>query len=406
LTTIARDTGFITRERGMSARDFMEMNVFAGFSKDLLSLNDHSSHLSKYSGKQVSRQAIDKKFTVNAVSFMKKVLGKVMAHKMVIPAPNKRAYNRIIIQDGTRFKLHDCFMGDYPGYNNEPVMALQLAYDLENQQACLLEPHPGKENDASRSGLGAVLHPGDLLLRDLAYYGLKRFAEFNEDNIHYISKLKAKTQLFSTEGDGQKIDLGKVLRKLQKGRPYFDMPILVGKEKKVQARAVITLVPEEKYQEAIKKATFRNRRSKSPLSKEYKQYARLNILITNLDKKSMGAEEVRETYSKRWQVELVFKTWKSLYGIHKNKKMKKSRFECYIYSTLVLALFHWKIYILIKEKHKSENQIDISLYLLIKELSTMGKGILKLMFGNLKDPSYYLSKVLAIEIKYIKKNNN
>ncbi|RKQ34241.1 IS4 family transposase, partial [Oceanobacillus halophilus] len=38
------------------------------------------------------------------------------------------------------------------------------------------------------------------------------------------------------------------------------------------------------------------------------------------------------------QIEILFKTWKSLFEIHRVKKMKKERFECHLYGTLIRLL--------------------------------------------------------------------
>ncbi|WP_339173412.1 transposase [Anoxybacillus sp. FSL W8-1294] len=40
----------------------------------------------------------------------------------------------------------------------------------------------------------------------------------------------------------------------------------------------------------------------------------------------------------RWQIELLFKAWKSVFDLEKVKKMKKERFECHVYGTLIAIL--------------------------------------------------------------------
>ncbi|WP_412760850.1 transposase, partial [Pallidibacillus thermolactis] len=49
-------------------------------------------------------------------------------------------------------------------------------------------------------------------------------------------------------------------------------------------------------------------------------------------------EDVFSIYSLRWQIEILFKTWKSLFGIHEVKNIKKERFECHLYGTLIQLL--------------------------------------------------------------------
>ncbi|WP_244151074.1 MULTISPECIES: transposase [Parageobacillus] len=40
----------------------------------------------------------------------------------------------------------------------------------------------------------------------------------------------------------------------------------------------------------------------------------------------------------RWQIELLFKAWKSVFDLDKVKEMKKERFECHLYGTLIAIL--------------------------------------------------------------------
>lgn len=49
-------------------------------------------------------------------------------------------------------------------------------------------------------------------------------------------------------------------------------------------------------------------------------------------------EQVHAIYSIRWQIEIVFKTWKSLLGINHCHNIKQERLECHLYGQLI-AIF-------------------------------------------------------------------
>ena len=67
-------------------------------------------------------------------------------------------------------------------------------------------------------------------------------------------------------------------------------------------------------------------------------------VITNAHEDIMPLAEASMFYRLRWQIELIFKTWKSLASIDKVKKIKKERFECQLYARLIWILLNWKIY--------------------------------------------------------------
>ncbi|WP_412676493.1 transposase [Aneurinibacillus migulanus] len=72
-------------------------------------------------------------------------------------------------------------------------------------------------------------------------------------------------------------------------------------------------------------------------------------------------EAVYALYSLRWQIEILFKVWKSIFRIHRIKKVKKERLNCHLYGTLISILISsnvtFKIRSLLyqKEKRRSVN---------------------------------------------------
>jgi hypothetical protein len=60
--------------------------------------------------------------------------------------------------------------------------------------------------------------------------------------------------------------------------------------------------------------------------------------MTNVPKEVLSKENIYETYSLRWQVEIMFKIWKSLFKIHDVKKAGIERIQCFIYGRLIMLL--------------------------------------------------------------------
>ncbi|WP_412675036.1 transposase [Bacillus mycoides] len=84
----------------------------------------------------------------------------------------------------------------------------------------------------------------------------------------------------------------------------------------------------------------------------------VNLLVTNAPSEILPATEVYAFYSLRWQVEIVFKTWKSIFSIHVNKRMKLERFQCHLYGQLLrlclVASTTYQMRRLLWEKHRKE----------------------------------------------------
>ena len=86
--------------------------------------------------------------------------------------------------------------------------------------------------------------------------------------------------------------------------------------------------------------------------------ARFNLFITNVPKSILPDEVIPVLYRIRWQIELIFKIWKSVIGIHHIRKMKYKRWLCLLHFKLLLMIVNWNI-IMIKRNllYKREGRL-------------------------------------------------
>ena len=146
--------------------------------------------------------------------------------------------------------------------------------------------------------------------------------------------------LYQQNKDGQweKIDLEKIKKDLKRGE-IMELPnIRIGYWVKdpLVTRVVITKLTEEQEEKRQSYLNQKKKKGKSTLSAQ--KNVSVNIYVTNIPQNLIKKEDIHPLYSLRWQIEILFKTWKSLFKIHCVKKMKKERFECHLYGTLIRLL--------------------------------------------------------------------
>ncbi|MBM7540789.1 transposase [Amphibacillus cookii] len=88
----------------------------------------------------------------------------------------------------------------------------------------------------------------------------------------------------------------------------------------------------------------------------------IQMLATNITRQQLDMQALYPIYSLRWQVEILFKTWKSLFDIDKVRAMNPERFECHLYGTLIHILLSSMIAFQCRYYLHKKHQIEGSEY--------------------------------------------
>ena len=89
-----------------------------------------------------------------------------------------------------------------------------------------------------------------------------------------------------------------------------------------------------------------------------KRLSGINEYMTNTPTDIVPMGQVHDWYFLRWQIEILFKTWKSSFQIYHCKKIKPERLECHLYGQLIVILlsssimFQMRQLLLIKKKRE------------------------------------------------------
>lgn len=82
----------------------------------------------------------------------------------------------------------------------------------------------------------------------------------------------------------------------------------------------------------------KKRKKKYVPSAKYLYLLGWSLYITNTSKESLPTDAVRLVYTIRWQIELVFKAWKSYHGLTELRGKRPERIECFIYGRLIMMV--------------------------------------------------------------------
>jgi hypothetical protein len=372
---LARDCEFMQRNRKLTAYDLIESVLFSKFETDKLSLNDHCVYLLVHKGIIIRKQSVDERFNEKAVAFIKKLLERTLSEELLSSNkfPVLDRFSKVRIKDSVSFQLPDSLKDVYPGSGgaaSKAMAKIQFEYDFLSRQILELAVTPFTKNDSSNAkDTVDNIQTRELVLRDLGYVSIPNMQTISEEKgSYFLNKLNTSTTAYYIKNQNP-VSFHELESKMRKnGIAVLEHDIYIGKEQMFPVRMIVSLVSEENKQHRIRERRKWGKKKKQAVSNEALARCGLNIYITNADKDILPIESVVPIYGIRWQIENIFKVWKSVGGIHKVKKISKERFEFYLFSKLIFLIKSWHIMRIIE----LITQDTISYYKYLKTASLLG----------------------------------
>jgi len=184
------------------------------------------------------------------------------------------------------------------------------------------------------------LPAGALRLADLGYYDLDQLAEDQRRNIYWITRLKIGTTIYDARGE--MIDLQAWLSNQSQG--FMDEWVYVGKKQRLACRLIMQRVPQEVADQRRRRLYEYARKKQVPVQRKSLALAQWTLVITNVPSELLTGKEVLTLLRIRWQIELLFKLWKSYAKVDEWRSCNPWRILCEIYAKLIgLVVTQWML---------------------------------------------------------------
>lgn len=175
----------------------------------------------------------------------------------------------------------------------------------------------------SRKGTGTSetlqripVSPNDCLIADRGYCYSRDIQYVDEKGGYVIVRVNLVTLPFFKDRKAKKrFDLLAAIQKLQDTGDVGEWQIYVKApeaEQSVQGRICVIRKREQAIERSLKKLRRVASKEQRVLQEQTLEYAKYVIVFTTLPKGSFSAKDILEWYRVRWQIELVFKRFKSL----------------------------------------------------------------------------------------------
>lgn len=283
------------------------------------SLTSIATILGLLTGQVISKQGVSKRCSLAAVAFVRQTLYALMRSMAQMPRLARQgvfaSFGRVLIQDSTNLTLAPRLAYAFPGGRNQSdqtfaSLKIQTIYDLLAEGFLHFQLDGFTRNDQRAApDILRVARAGDLVLRDLGYFVLGCFQKMNQRGIFFLSRLRYATVLFTQDGK-------EPFPLLSHLRCYgtLDIQLLLGANEKLPVRLVAIPLPPDVAAARRRKAR-QNRDRRCHPSQEQLALLDWEIFITNVPPSRWKTATVAQVYGLRWRIEIIFKTWKSHFGL-------------------------------------------------------------------------------------------
>lgn len=299
-------------------------------------------------GAPVCPQAIDQRFTFATADLLRGVLQHSVQQVIAadpVAIPILQRFSAVRVLDSTTITLPDALAAHAQGCGGTSAQgtsaALKCGVQLDLLTGALagLDLADGRASDQRLPSQHAPQPVGSLRLADLGFYDLGVLAALDAQGAYWLSKLQTNSLLRADGGTEQAL-----LAFIQALGPcaQWDGWVWVGEGGRVRARLLVQAVPQEVADQRRRRLRKEARDHGRQPSAAALALAAWTLLITNAPRALLTLPEALVVAKARWQIELLFKLWKSHGQVDQWRSERPARVLCEVYGKLLaLVLQHW-----------------------------------------------------------------
>jgi hypothetical protein len=342
----AAATGVIRRRRVFTALSLARTFVL-GFLRHPDATDEQLAQLAAGCGAAVTAQAIDQRHTPRLARFLEDLFRRATRLALGVGqalAPLLERFSAVTLLDATTVVLPDGQRDRFAGCGNpygaaRAALKLQVELDLRSGALTAVEITPGRQEDHSCARQHARRAPGSLRVTDLGYFDVAVFAALVLGGAHFLSRLKTSALVYDPAG--ARLDLRRWLAAQPPG--LIDRPVLLAAER-LPCRLLARRVPQEQADSRRYKLRKANRRRGRGTPEAALAWCDGTVLITSVAPGQLSGPEALILYRARWQVELLFKRWKSQGLVAQLRGASEARQLVRVWARLLAVLAqHWLV---------------------------------------------------------------
>jgi hypothetical protein len=343
--TAAKATQFVQRTSPLGGATFSQTLVFGFLGNPQASLEELTQTAATL-GVPITPQALDQRFTPAAAACLEQVLRAAITRVLAadpVAIPLLERFTAVYVQDSSTIVLPDALAAVWQGCGGTTTAgtaaALKFQVRLELRTGKLEGPQLQDGRASDRAALVPTTLPGGALwLADLGYWRLDTLQTLEQQGVYWLSRLQVQTAIYDTAG--QQRDLLALLD--AQSAETVDLAVTLGEVHRLPARLLAVRVPQAVADERRRRWRAVARKKGRMVSARRLALAAWTMLVTNVPSDRLTVREALVLGRARWQIELLFKLWKSHGRVDESRSLKPWRILCEVYAKLLaMVVQHW-----------------------------------------------------------------
>jgi len=342
----ARTTGCVKRHRRFSGATLCQTLVFGWLGRPAATL-DHLCQVAAAAGVQITPQGLDQRFTPAAATMLQRVLEAAVEQVLStdpVTLPLLQRFAGVFIQDCTSITLppelstiwSGC--GDATAAGHTAVLKAGVRIDL----TCGALHGPvlaaGRTHDRTVAATLPPLPPNSLRLADLGFFSLADLAAQDAAGRYWVTRIQHGTAIF--DQTGHRWEVASLLERTARG--LTELVVEMGVTQRLRCRLIAVPVPDEVVNQRRYRMHEEAHRRGQEVTADRVRLAAFTIFITNVPADLLTPQETLVVARARWQIELLFKCWKSIGRVDEWRTQQPYCILCEVYATLIgLVIQHW-----------------------------------------------------------------
>ena len=364
----AINTGFMRRKRKLTGSALTQILVF-GWLENPEASYQQLAETATMLGIHVSRQALEQRLTLEAAEMLKITLEATITEVLGVASdpqvlPLLQQFTGVYVQDATWLslpdELHEISKGQpKKNHPHKAALKLHLRFDVLTGGFQHFQLTDGMTADSTAIKTSDPLPQGSLQLADLAYFSLDEFEKLTENGIYWISRLKANSYL--ADETGERLALEKMLTETE--NTFIAKRIRIGKRKQLPVYLIAQRLTEAEANKRRRYIRYRAKRKCQTPSKTRLRLAGWNLYITNIEAYQLTPKQICVIVGIRWQIELMFKGFKSIGKLQDSTSEKPYRILSEIYAKLIALLIQHAVMLGAGYRHIQHSFIKTAKYI-------------------------------------------